>query len=105
MEILLLVFAVVATVGLVICFYFGTRNEEVYEFRMAVIDKVFDKITKKLWSYGSDAELTAHYNEYREYKDKLKQIKQKHTYDEMLYSFKPLKMEKWFTPEELELLK
>lgn len=28
----------------------------------------------------------------------------KHSYNDMLYSFKPLKLEYWFTKEEIELL-
>ena len=31
-------------------------------------------------------------------------IYHKHSYGKMLYSFKPLKLEKWFTKEEIELL-
>lgn len=105
MEITLLVMATVCIIGLVICFYFAMRNRRVYGFRLKVIDNVFDKIDKKLWSYKGDEEFTAHYNEYDEYRDKLMKIQQRYTYDEMLYSLKPLKMEKWFTPEELDLLK
>lgn len=105
MEITLLVLAAVCTVGLAICFYFAMRNNKVYEFRLKVIDKVFDKIDKKIWSYDGDEEFIAHYHEYIEYRDKLRQIQQRYTYDKMLYSLKPLKMEKWFSPEELELLK
>ena len=105
MEITILVLATVCIVGLAICFYFETRNNEVYEFRLKVIDKVYDKINKKIFSYKGDEEFTAHYDEYKEYRNKLKKIQQRYTYDEMLYSLKPLKMEKWFTPEELELLK
>lgn len=29
----------------------------------------------------------------------------KHTYESMLYSFKPLKLEAWFTEEEIKILK
>lgn len=105
MEIVFLVLLVVCFVGLAICFYFEMRSNEVYKFRLKVIDKVFGKINEKIWSYNGDEELMAHYNEYTEYRDRLKQIQERHTYDKMLYSLKPLKMEKWFTPEELELLK
>ena len=104
MEMLILV-AIVGIVGLANCFYYALRNDEVYEFRKKVIDKVYDKINKKRLSYKDDEEFTAHYREYIEYRNRLKQIQQRYTYDEMLYSLKPLKMGEWFTPEELELLK
>lgn len=69
-------------IALTFCAYIIIRNERVYRFRLAITDLVFANFTN---------------SKYALYK--------KHSYSKMLYSIKPLKLERFFTPEEIELLK
>lgn len=76
-----------------VCVYFLIRNKKVCKFRMYIADLIYfracDMINDGV-SYQNASYLW----------DMLDYI----SYDEMLYSFKPLKMECWFTDEELKLL-
>lgn len=81
MEYISLVF----TLFPILLFVFGCfillRNNDVYHFRINIISK-FDELNG----------------------DKIKKIYDKYTYEQMLYSFKPLKYKYWFTKDEIEIL-
>lgn len=68
--------------------YFIKRNNKVYDFRMEIIDLTHSGIML-------DKELFY----------KRMYLSDKHSYNKMLYSFKPLKLEYWYTPEEIKLIK
>ena len=75
----------------VLSLYFLYRIDKVYKFRCQIIDLVCKAQIKSVHNGEYDIE-------------KYDFIYHKHSYGKMLYSFKPLKLEKWFTKEEIELL-
>lgn len=64
------------------------RDYKVYNFRKEIIDLTHSGIIL-------DEELFY----------KRMYLSDKHSYNKMLYSFKPLKLEYWYTLEEIELMK
>lgn len=91
MNIILSIILVIILSGLFISIFYGIyllfRNNKVYKFRTRIIDLETDKYL---------AEKSYEKNPY--------ELHDRYTYDEMLYSFKPLKLENWFTKEEVESL-
>lgn len=69
-------------IGIIVCFYLLFRNGKVYDFRIKFI---------KIANLANYKEVIKLYDKY--------------SYEEMLYSFKPLKLEAWFTEEEIKILK
>lgn len=61
--------------------YILNRNEKVYDFRIGIIKDV-------PWGHWWKA----------------KEILDKYTYEDMLYSIKPLKLESWYTDDEIKIL-
>lgn len=91
MNIILSIIRVIILSGLFFIFSYGIyllfRNSKVYKFRTRIID---------LETYKYLAEKSYEKNPY--------ELHDRYTYAEMLYSFKPLKLEYWFTKEEVESL-
>jgi hypothetical protein len=69
-------------VALALCVYFGFRNFRVWKFRDKLIDRVFQG---------------PYWMEKREILDRV-------SYNEMMLSFKRLKLKSYFTEEEIEIL-
>lgn len=65
------------------------RNNKVYKFRCEIIDLEFERHLEAIRQGLFFKPLN---------------LIDKHSYDEMLRSFKPLKLENWFTEEEIEYL-
>lgn len=61
--------------------YILNRNDKVRDFRIGIVDSV----------------PIGHW-------EKAKKIIDKYTYDDMLYSIKPLKLESWYTEDEIKIL-
>lgn len=64
-----------------ISIYMLNRNDKVYAFRSKIID---DVPLGHWW--------------------KAREIFNKYTYEDMLYSIKPLKLESWYTEDEIKIL-
>lgn len=76
---------IICTIGIIISMYVLIRNAKVYKFRSYLINLIYNNVdVNNFWT--------------------ARKLFDKHTYEKMLYSFKPLKMEYWFTEEELKLL-
>ena len=84
-------FLIILLVLLLICgFWFLHRNNRTYIFYCYIIDLSYRYNIRRI-------------NENNlEYKDAFKWFVDKYTYDNILFSFKPLKLEYWYTKEELE---
>lgn len=75
---------IVCSIGVIISMYVLIRNNKVYKFRTHLIDLIYKDVGNNFWEK--------------------KELLDKYTYNNMLYSFKPLKMECWFTDDELKSL-
>ena len=75
----------------VLSLYFLYRIDKVYKFRRYIIELCFKAQARSVNNGIFNLE-------------QYDAIYYKHSYNDMLYSFKPLKLEKWFTKEEIELL-
>lgn len=87
MNIILSIIPVIILSCLFIGIYLLFRNNKVYKFRTRIID---------LETYKYLAEKSYERNPY--------ELHDRYTYAEMIFSFKPLKLENWFTKEEVESL-
>jgi hypothetical protein len=68
-------------------------------------DAAFEVVGDFLNSLQNDQELNDRIEEYKELKKMCLQIVDKYSYEQILYSLKPFKLEAWFTPEEVEFIK
>ena len=101
--IILFIFVIVL-LSLALLFIF-LRNEKTLLFSLMYADASFEVIENFLKSIHNDQELAERNQEYEELKKMHNQILYKHSYSEILFSFKPFKLESWFTPEEIEFIK
>lgn len=68
------------------------RNNKVADFRTYILDLISQTASRRIYAGRTDWKET--YN-----------LLDKYSYKNMLYSFRPLKLKKWFTEEEIEILK
>ena len=90
---------------MVFCFYLLDRNNKVFRFEISLSNLLFDEVERILNTYEDDNEFHEDENNYHNIKEKINSLLNKHSYNKYLISFKPLKLEKWFTEEELEFMK
>jgi len=74
---------------------FIVRTQKVYQFRNYITDLCYSKSIKDLDNLGVNNYESAYEWFYH---------KKVPSYDEMLFSFKPLKLENWFDKEDIERL-
>ena len=89
---------------IVVAIYFLWRNNKVYDFRIEINNKCYGVLRNFLCSLKDDKELDERYGEYEQLEMKMIKILSKHSYESILYSLKPLKLEHWFTNEEIEFM-
>lgn len=84
-----LALSILLTIG---CGYMLCRNDRVHQFQ--------------IWLIKQSSEAGASYLRMGQYDKYLlvDSLTDKHSYERMLYSFKPLKLKYWFTEEEISLL-
>ena len=95
---------IVLVILLVLCFYFSYRNNKVHCFIISLSEVLFDELKRILDTYKDDDELHKDENNYNYIKEKVLFLLNKHSYNKYLFSFKPLKLKKWFNEEELEFI-
>ena len=83
---------------LIFSFYFLIRNNKVYEFRTKYSNAAFGYLQKVLNSCVTEQDFSNYYV----LRDDLLNTIDKYSYDQMLYSFKSLKLENWFSKEEIK---
>ena len=99
------ILAVLCTMMVWFGVYLLCRNERVHFFRITLNHITSGLILNFVKSFENDGEFTKHYSEY-EYLDKCRDnLWNKHTYTDMLLSFKPLRLEKWYTDEEIRFMR
>lgn len=89
---------------LVFCFYIFNRNIKVYYFNTSLNGFLFGELRRILNTYKNDDEFHEDENNYNYIKEKVLSLLSKHSYVKYLFSFKSLKLEKWFTKEELKFI-
>ena len=96
----------IAIIALLILISFFIRNSKTSEFRTYILNishnHVIDYYNDIDWS-SKNWEIN--YKLYKKATSLYRQINDKYEYDEMLYSIKPLKLDKWFTEEEVNFIK
>ena len=90
---------------LVLCLYILYRNNKVYCFVTSLCSFLFGELRRILNTYKDDDKFQEDENNYNYIKEKIQFLLEKHSYSKYLFSFKPLKLEKWFSEEELEFIK
>lgn len=88
-----LIMCTIGIIGFITSIYFFIRNNKVHKFRIYIVDLIHSRACVMIDDGASHRDI---FNLW----DMLDGI----SYEEMLFSFKPLKMEYWFTEEELKLL-
>ena len=100
MEALIVILVAIIVTGI----YFMWRNDKVCIFRIEVINKCYDVLGSFLDSLKDDKELNERYKQLELLEMKKDEILSKHSYNSMLFSLKRLKLEHWYTEEEIEFM-
>ena len=85
-------------------FYFLYRNDKVFDFQTDISNGCFGYLFKYLDQFHSDEELYDHLDEYYKIRSVCYEMLYRYSYPEQLFSFRPLKLNEWFSDEEIELL-
>ena len=89
---------------IVFWFYIFYRNNKVYYFSISLSHFLFDELNRILNTYKNDDEFSKDEDNLRIISEKIQFLLDKYSYNKYLFSFKPLKLKKWFTEEELEFI-
>lgn len=95
---------VILVVIIITAGYVMWRNNKVCDFQIEISHKCCDVLINFLESLKDDKEFSERYGEYEQLKMKKDEILSKHSYESMLFSLKPLKLEHWYTKEEIEFM-
>ena len=87
-----------------IVMYMLYRNRKVYDFQIKINEHCFGVLFSFLGSLKDDSEFHEQYCQYEMLRKKANEIMNKYSYVSMLLSFKPLKLESWFTKEEIDFI-
>lgn len=87
-----------------ISFYITRRNFKVYSFLTKINETIHINIVTRVNSYKSDGEFNKDYSNFQQYYNLMNKLRNKYEYNELLFSFKPLKLENWYTEEEIKML-
>ncbi len=87
-----------------ISFYIVRRNFKVYSFLTRINETIHKNIVTRLHSYKSSEEFNKDYNNFQQYYNLMNKLRNKYEYDKLLFSFKSLKLENWYTEEEIKML-
>lgn len=106
MMIPIYVYISIVIIALLVFILFFIRNTKVCNFRIYLLkacgnhlDDYFNDIDWDAEDWKIKCEL------YEQVSSLYKQINNKYKYEEMLYSIKPLRLDKWFTEEEINFIK
>lgn len=92
--IIIIILSTVSFAILLVSLYFMARNEMVFRFRMKIIKLLYEKLR--------DCEDIRDFDMLDAIRDRLDC---EASYDRMCNSFKPLRLEQWFTKEQVDYLK
>ena len=95
MDLVLMILLCLCILSLFLSMHMLRRNEKVREFCLSLVDMAYDYEMRRLREY---AEIGVG----REEKNAFDWFANKRSYEDYLYSFKPLELESWFTEEEIK---
>lgn len=101
LKFIALVLFICLSILLVLSIYFLIRNDNVLDFRLNYVRNAYDYLYKTLHCCINEEDLY----EYDKLCDIVWDAIDRYSYEKMLFSFKPLKLEYWFTEEEIEYLR
>lgn len=96
-----LVLFICLSILLVLNVSFLIRNDNVLDFRLNYISNAYNYLYKTLHCCINEEDL----DKYDKLCDKVHNAIDRYSYKKMLFSFKPLKLEYWFTKEEIKYFK
>lgn len=98
MDLVLTILLILSCLGIVLLFfstYMLCRNEKVKDFCLSLVDMAYEYEIRRLKEYSECDKKRTEENAFDWFVDK-------YSYKNFLYSFKPLKLESWFTEEEIK---
>ena len=100
--------AVFLVVIMSLSIYFMIRNKKVYRFRQECIESGHNNLRRRVNMLENELEGTKELSRELEILDRdtnrLYEILTKYSYERMLFSFKSLKVESWYTEDERKLI-
>ena len=93
MEIIATILLIILIPLWLLSIYFFKRNGKVYNFRISILMHIDSVAKSKIIEGATDKEIHQMY-----------EVLSASSYAKMLHSFKPLKVEYWFTEEELKIM-
>ena len=96
-EFIGLILLICLSILLVFSIYFLIRNEKVLYFRVNCVNHAYYYLYKTLHCCTNEEDL----DEYYKLCERVNNAIDRYSYDKMLCSFKPLKLEYWFKEEEI----
>ena len=101
LKFIALVLVICSGILLVFSVYFLIRNDKVLYFRVNYVRNAYDYLYKTLHCCTNEEDL----DKYHKLSDRVNNVIDRYSYNKMLFSFKPLKLEYWFTKEEIKYFK
>lgn len=93
MEIVLSIILFICVIALIFSIYISTRNFKVRSFRLLLIEMSYGYELRRLRESGKRS---------GDEEDAFDWFLNKYSYEEQLFSLKPLKLKYWYTEEELK---
>lgn len=95
----------VMSILVVVFVYFKRRNEAVYRMRERVNNACYKHELQFINSCARNHELLRRLDELNKIRALSDAMRHRNSYDKMYFSFRPLKIENWYTPTECEIIK
>lgn len=95
MDLVLMILLCLCILSLFLSMYMTRRNRRVRDFCLSLVAMAYNYEIRRLREYAESGEE-------RKEKNAFDWFVNKYSYEDYLYSFKPLKLESWFTEEEIK---
>lgn len=104
---MLILFSATWIVFIVAVLYVMVRNGKVYEFRDYYRELISAKLSIERKKFIDEKGIVKNYSDldrYRDFTKTMLAMMDRHSYEKMLFSFKPLKLDRWFSEEEIKMI-
>lgn len=93
-------FTFILLVGLITVIYLEVRNEQVYRLQMLVSHGCHGYLLSYIKQYEDDFDL----EQYENLEARVYEIKDRYSYDRMLFSLRSLRLDCWYTQDEVDII-